>query len=238
MGQVIHLVWAYELISLDFLNSFSRAGWLVDDVAVAVSGTAPTTLRVTNNLSQATWSLDGPLTESGAGLDTTFSNAPPGEYTVTFNPVPFHITPEPQTATLIPGDPLLLSGLYTIEDSTGNSLPDSWEEQFFGPDVVVDANADSDGDGLSDGEEFMAGTDPTLEESRLELDPLQLNPDDSVTLNWSASPGHAYRIEGTADLETWLPLTDWIRATDDSETFTLAPDPDRPLQFVRVSVRP
>ncbi|HVR34963.1 MAG TPA: S8 family serine peptidase, partial [Methylomirabilota bacterium] len=120
MGQVIHLVWVYELISLDFLSSFSRAGWLVDDVAVAVSGTAPTAIHITNNLSQATWSLDGPLTESGAGLDTTLTNPPPGEYTVTFHPVPFHIPPEPQTRTLVNGDSILFSGLYAIEDTAGN----------------------------------------------------------------------------------------------------------------------
>jgi hypothetical protein len=45
----------------------------------------------------------------------------------------------------------------------GDGFPDQWEDQFdgFSSDEVNDQNADSDGDGLTDFEEFLAGTDPT-----------------------------------------------------------------------------
>jgi hypothetical protein len=45
-------------------------------------------------------------------------------------------------------------------DSDGNGLPDAWEQQYFGH-IGVDPNADPDGDGLTNLQEFQAGTDPT-----------------------------------------------------------------------------
>ena len=44
-------------------------------------------------------------------------------------------------------------------DSTGNGLPDAWELYHFG-ELGVDPNDDPDGDGLTNYEEYLAGTDP------------------------------------------------------------------------------
>jgi hypothetical protein len=44
-------------------------------------------------------------------------------------------------------------------DSDSDGMDDSWETYFFG-DLTHDGSADSDGDGATDLEEFMAGTDP------------------------------------------------------------------------------
>lgn len=45
--------------------------------------------------------------------------------------------------------------------STGNALADEWERYWFGA-TEVDAGADPDGDGLTNLQEFLLGTDPTL----------------------------------------------------------------------------
>ncbi len=45
-------------------------------------------------------------------------------------------------------------------DPDGSGLPASWEIQYFGK-TGIDPNADPDHDGLSNLEEFLAGTDPT-----------------------------------------------------------------------------
>ena len=46
------------------------------------------------------------------------------------------------------------------DDSDGDSLPDVWEETYgFNP-LVADSAGDLDSDGLSNVEEFTAGTDP------------------------------------------------------------------------------
>jgi len=56
-------------------------------------------------------------------------------------------------------------GLYA-----NDRLPDDWQERYFGPDnPQALADADPDGDGLNNWEEFVAGTDPTLASSALQF---------------------------------------------------------------------
>ncbi|HWX20795.1 MAG TPA: LamG-like jellyroll fold domain-containing protein [Candidatus Binatia bacterium] len=60
-------------------------------------------------------------------------------------------------------DPWALSGSYSdlcAGDSDGNGLPDAWEFRYFNR-IGIDPNADPDGDGLSNMQEYQAGTDPT-----------------------------------------------------------------------------
>jgi len=44
-------------------------------------------------------------------------------------------------------------------DTDGNGLPDYWEQKYFPP-GTVDPNADNDGDGITNLQEFRGGTDP------------------------------------------------------------------------------
>jgi hypothetical protein len=60
-------------------------------------------------------------------------------------------------------DSWALSGSYSdicSGDSNGNGLPDAWEVKYFGY-IGVDANADPDGDGLTNFAEYLLGTNPT-----------------------------------------------------------------------------
>ncbi|MCX7009832.1 MAG: hypothetical protein NTY53_21760, partial [Kiritimatiellaeota bacterium] len=52
-------------------------------------------------------------------------------------------------------------------DVDADQLPNEWEILYFGSDMAADAQADSDGDGLSNLQEYLAGTDPTTAVSRL-----------------------------------------------------------------------
>jgi alpha-tubulin suppressor-like RCC1 family protein len=49
---------------------------------------------------------------------------------------------------------------WTGIDENSNGIPDWWEYKYFGH-LGVDPNADPDGDGLSNLQEYQAGTDPT-----------------------------------------------------------------------------
>jgi len=58
------------------------------------------------------------------------------------------------------GDPLFARLRYSDDgDTDGNGLPDLWEWRHFGH-TGIDPDADPDGDGRSNREEWLAGTDP------------------------------------------------------------------------------
>ncbi len=52
------------------------------------------------------------------------------------------------------------------DDADGDGLPDDWEEAHgFRNDTYADAGSDADGDGLSNYEEYLLGTDPNASEA-------------------------------------------------------------------------
>jgi len=57
------------------------------------------------------------------------------------------------------------TAVYSILDSNGNSLPDWWEMKYF-KNLNQTATGDFDHDGYNNLEEFAAGTDPTVKNSR------------------------------------------------------------------------
>ena len=89
------------------------------------------------------------------------------------------------------------------EDDNADGLPDSWQVKHFGP--VASAwplpSADSDGDGNSNRDEFLAGTDPLDSSSalRTSIESTQLG----TRLAWNTLPGGLYQIQASSDLVTW-----------------------------------
>ena len=236
IGQVVYLVWDYELFSFD---TRERPGWLVDDVSVTVTNMLSGTIQVTNNIWQAPFILTGPIFRNGKGTSLIITNAPPGEYTVTFGDVPYYQTPAPATNNLASGGLALFRGNYTFADANSNGIADAWETNFFG---VISTNrtrlTDSDGDGMSDYAEFIAGTDPTSAASKLQISSVTMLPGGYVKLSWQSAVGHAYRVLGSTNAVTWAPVSGWIQATTAGTTFTLPPSgPGAPYLF-RIEVQP
>jgi hypothetical protein len=235
VGRVIFLVWHHYLLSLE---PFTRSGWLVDDISVTVSNVPVGVIQVSNNLGQASFTLSGPVSRNGQGLGARFTNMPVGSYTATFAPVPFYNTPTPQTQMLDADATITFVGNYTFPDANANGISDLWEMQYFGNISSRDCSTDSDGDGFPDCAEFVAGTNPTMADSSLRLQSPAVESGSQLHFNWTASMGHLYQLQGTSDLQNWIPLSPWMRANDTSQSIMVPMPGPGEFSFFRLQVQP
>jgi len=60
-------------------------------------------------------------------------------------------------------------------------------------------------------------------------------PGNMVRLQWTSSPGRAYRVEGSANAMDWSPVTEWMQASSVNTAVTL---PMGGTFMFRVEVRP
>ena len=81
--------------------------------------------------------------------------------------------------------------------ATWGGIPQEWMTKYFGGDIFAwpAPAADSDGDGASNKDEFLAGTDPTLANSvlRVRLEPTA----QGLYLNWNTQVGLMYQVQST-----------------------------------------
>jgi hypothetical protein len=238
VGQVVFLVWHYQMFTFDF-EFHNRPGWLLDDIEVNVETEPRGTLLVTNNLSQAQFSISGPVQQLGQGWGLTLTNLPLGEYVVTFDPVPFYQTPLPQTNLLTAGGSTVFTGVYRFDDANQNGMSDAWEQNRFNEiSPTRTATTDTDQDGATDYAEFVAGTDPNNERSFLALGVPDVQTDGSLRFLWVSTPGRSYCLQGSENLAGWTPISDWVRATSTSGAYALPAVQARLYRSFRLEVRP
>jgi Tol biopolymer transport system component len=175
------------LLSWDgrFVVFASKASDLVDNdnnnasdifVRDRVSGT---TILVSLNL-QGTGSGNGPSTKPTLGADGR---------TVVFQSF---------ASDLVPGDYNDRRDVFVLRlggaDSDGDGMDDDWEMAYFGT-LARDGTGDFDGDGQTDLQEFLAGTDPTNSGSILRV--LTLTPlgGGGTRVIWAAAPGKRYQVQ-------------------------------------------
>lgn len=116
------------------------------------------------------------------------------------------------------------------KDLNLDGLPDDWQARFFGVNAALwpAANADSDGDGVSDRNEFLAGTDPT-------------NPSDALRVrlgqgfsgrqvSWNAKVGATYRVQSSGDLSQWQDLGSPVFAAEAAQSIAV-PENNGALYF-------
>jgi len=143
------------------------------------------------------------------------------------------------TNTLTAGGTVNFTGKYTFFDVNTNGISDSWERNYFSS---VSTNrtqlTDTDGDGMTDYAEFIAGTDPTSTNSVFALPAPTPQSNGSLRFNWPSVPGRAYRLVSSADLVNWTELADWIRATTTTSSVVVAPPTNNAGYFYRLEVRP
>jgi subtilisin family serine protease len=234
-GQLVYIVWHYVLFSLD---NTPKLGWVVDDVSIDVSTVVAGTLRVTNNLSQASFSIAGPLNITGQGNSFVTTNAPPGSYTVAWGAVADWNTPAPQAKSVVALGTTTFTGNYTITDTNNNGMADSWERTYFGSAAANHtALIDTDHDGATDYAEFLAGTNPTNATSALHFFTPAVQNTGAVRFDWPAIPGRSYRMTSSdSSLTNWVPAAEWVRANGNVLSFTT--NVTSGTRFYRIEARP
>ncbi len=91
-----------------------------------------------------------------------------------------------------------LTGLITLSSRTNSyyndGIPDSWRLRYFGTiyNYLSVSNADADGDGMNNWQEYVAGTDPNDPKSCLRLTPAQSQ---TRSINWPSVTGKTYVIQ-------------------------------------------
>lgn len=234
-GKTVQVVWYYQGV---YIGS-PIYGWFVDDVSITgVAAGLGGTLVISKNLGQGSFTLTGPVNQSGTLPSTTISNAPPGQYSVHFSDVAFYETPLDQSNTLASGGMLNFTGNYGFIDANHNGISDAWEKYYFGS---VSTNrtqtTDTDGSGMSDYGKFIAGLNPTNPASKFIIFSVTIQSNRFAQLQWSAVPGRLYQPEGSSNLINWTPLTDWLQASG-SPMSCAGTNLSFSPHFFRVQVRP
>lgn len=89
------------------------------------------------------------------------------------------------------------------EDANFDGLPDDWQTRYWGlnPLSWAAVGADSDNDGATNLQEFLAGTNPMSRESTLRLEMVRTA--QGLWLNWNTEPGSVYQVQTSTNATTW-----------------------------------
>ena len=129
-------------------------------------------------------------------------------------------------------------GVTVTVDSDGDGIPDWWMMQYFGhPTGQAGDNSlasdDADGDGASNLQEYLAGTDPTNPNSVFRLS-AAATANSTVTLTWPAVLGKNYQIQYKTNLNdpVWLTAPGNVSVTGSQGSYLTPAAP--PSSFYRV----
>jgi hypothetical protein len=103
-----------------------------------------------------------------------------------------------------------------FSDLDRDGLDDAWEIGAFG-NLSQDGQGDSDRDGTSERNEYLAGTDPANPLSVLRLRPQGVWSEGRMTIFWNAVPGRTYRVQFAERLggTPWQDLAGDVSTNDD-----------------------
>jgi hypothetical protein len=118
-----------------------------------------------------------------------------------------------------------------VEDLDGDGLPDDWERAIvdFDPEDEIDdigdveGADDFDGDGASNHDEWLAGTDPTDASSVLAISSIVNGLDSTIIIRWRSVSGKQYSILRSTDLSMGFDQTEAanIPATPPENSYTI-----------------
>jgi hypothetical protein len=144
------------------------------------------------------------VASSSSGLDISFSSGNPAVASLIENALYFNS----------PGVAIITAS------QTGN---DDYEAATtVARTYTVFGNGDDDGDGQTNADELIAGTDPLNPSSRFQINTILTN-GSGFTLTWTAVPGRTYKVQAREDLSSgrWLDIaTDLTNDTEVPKTLS------------------
>ena len=122
-------------------------------------------------------------------------------------------------------------------DTDTDGLPDDWERLYF-TDLSHTAEEDADHDGLSNGAEFEAGTNPVEPGSVLRISGIAPQLGSGIRLTWTAVSGKSYRVQQTDELVSavWSDVAGEVTATG-SVAEKDVPSSDQASRYYRVILK-
>jgi sugar lactone lactonase YvrE len=133
-------------------------------------------------------------------------------------------------------DGLVTVGSDRSVSSWNDGIPDWWRLTYFGTisNLLSAANLDPDGDGASNWQEYVAGTNPQDPASVL-----QITPAANFSIQWPSVPGKTYALESSTSLfsTNWIVLTTNLSGTGQTMQIQDTNLPSPPARFYRVVVQ-
>ncbi len=135
------------------------------------------------------------------------------------------------------GTPFTAASVQVALDADCNGINDDWEIAYFGS-ISVNPNADADSDGMSNYQEYLAGTNPTNAASSLHIASMNVS-GNSLVVSWTTVGGKSYVLQTNSTAPgPFLDATPVITIPGTGESVTnyviqnyLA---NRPLQLYRI----
>lgn len=134
-----------------------------------------------------------------------------------------------------PGKSTLIN-LTLGEDSNGDGLPDAWQRRINADLSKVGPNADADGDGMSNMQEYLAGTYAFDPQSGFTLSISRMT-NGAPVLAFTAIAGRSYTVLGAATIDAWTPVQFRFvgTASDSAPLVSYVATDVRPVQIEVVS---
>jgi hypothetical protein len=201
-GKTVRIAWVYDLTG-------SGAAVALDDLLIQ-NGSSAAETNFTLTVIHGTGSGSYP---EHAVIDIVADAAPAGQKFSAWTGSTGYVANILSAATTVsmPALPITLTATYVERDTDGDGMDDDWETTYLGG-LKPNGAQDSDGDGKTDLEEFIAGTHPGDKGSVFEISDFRAGP--PSVINWSSVSGRVYSvywstnlISGFQCLESNIPYT-------------------------------